>query len=29
MTLNEKIQKYLINSSDKIKINTKDIKNFE
>ena len=26
MTLNEKIQKYLINSSDKIKINTKDIK---
>ena len=26
MTLNKKIQKYLINSSDKVKINTKDIK---
>ena len=26
MTLNEKVQKYLINSFDKIKINTKDIK---
>ena len=26
MTLNEKIQKYLINSSDRIKINSQDIK---